>query len=343
MKPVVIAQIGMMHDHATASLDALVTLTECYDFRGVCPITEQGRQKTEKYLVDHKDRLGEVKVLTLEEVFAIEGLEAVSIETEEELATEYAQMCADRGLALYIDKPGSASPHAFKNLIDTVKEKNLPFQMGYMYRFNPLYLKTLAMKEKGELGEVFSVEVHMSVHHSAEKRKWLAKHKGGMMYFLGCHDVDIIYRLMGEPDEVIPMNTSTGQDGVYSEDFGFCVFRYKNGVSFVKTSAAEYNGFDRRQLVVTGTKGTVEIRPFETYDGTPAGKLLSRAHITTDQNEGNIWRRGGEDIVSELFTRYDAMMRHFARQVRGERDSVYTPDYEWELFKLNMRACGISV
>ncbi len=343
MKPVSIVQIGMMHDHATASLHTLARLKECYDFRGLCPITELGREKTKKYLAEHKDTLGDVKLLAWQDIVAMEDLEAVSIETEEELSVEYAQKCASLGLALYIDKPGSATPHAFKNLIDTVKEKNLPLQMGYMYRFNPLYLKTLALKEEGTLGDIFSVEVHMSVHHDVEKRKWLAKHKGGMMYFLGCHDIDLVYRLMGEPLEVIPMNASTGQDGVYSEDFGFCVFRYPNGAAFVKTCAAEYNGFDRRQLVVTGTKGTVEIRPFETYDGAPAGKLLTHAHITTEKNEGNVWRRGGEDAVSEPIDRYESMMRHFARQVRGERDTVYTPDYEWALFCLIMRACGISV
>jgi predicted dehydrogenase len=183
----------------------------------------------------------------------------------------------------------------------------------------------------------------MSVHHTKEKREWLGKHKGGMMYFLGCHDVDLIYRLQGAPLEVIPMNASTGQDGVVSEDFGFCVFRYPNGASFVKTCAAEFNGFERRQLVVTGTKGTVEIRPIETYENAPPGKMLSYARITTAPTEGNVWRKGGEKIVSEPFHRYEAMMEHFARQVRGERDTVYTPDYEWELFRLVMLASGISL
>ena len=137
------------------------------------------------------------------------------------------------------------------------------------------------------------------------------------------------------------MNASTGQDGVHSEDFGFCVFRYPNGASFVKTCAAELNGYCRRQLVVTGTKGTVEIRPFEARYGT--GALYTGAHITTGKTEGDRWYESGEDVVSEPFDRYDAMMRHFAKQVRGERDTVYTPDYEWNLFCLLMRACGISL
>lgn len=339
-KKIKIAQIGMMHDHATACLSSLMKQSDIFDLCGVCPITEKGKKRLSDFLGQKENA---PSVLSLDELFSIEGLEAVCIETEEELATEYAQECADRGLAIYVDKPGSASPYAFRKLIETVKEKELAFQMGYMYRFNPMYLKALALKEAGELGEIFSVEAHMSVHHDAEKRQWLAKHKGGMMYFLGCHDIDLVYRLMGAPLEVIPLNASTGQDGVKSEDFGFCVFRYPNGSAFVKTCAAEYNGFDRRQLVITGTKGTMEIRPIEKHEIDPKDSMCSEGHLTTEKHEKNKWMKDGEDITSDSFHRYDAMMAHFARQVRGERDNVYTPDYEWEVFKLVMRACDIPV
>lgn len=44
------------------------------------------------------------------------------------------------------------------------------------------------------------------------------------------------------------------------------VFRYRNGISFAKSTAVEYGGFERRQLVVCGSKGTVELKPFEWLD-----------------------------------------------------------------------------
>ena len=69
------------------------------------------------------------------------------------------------------------------------------------------------------------------------------------------------------PQEVIPLSQPIGTDGVDADDFGMAVFKYKNGVSFVKSTAVEIGGFERRQLVVCGTKGTVELKPFEWLGG----------------------------------------------------------------------------
>ena len=40
--------------------------------------------------------------------------------------------------------------------------------MGYMYRYNKAVQRALQMKKSGELGEIFSVEAHMSVRHDEE-------------------------------------------------------------------------------------------------------------------------------------------------------------------------------
>ena len=65
--------------------------------------------------------------------------------------------------------------------------------------------------------------------------------------------------------EVIPLSCNTGYEGVDTCDFGMAVFKYPNGVSFAKTCDVERGGFLRRQLVICGEKGTIEIKPFEKY------------------------------------------------------------------------------
>ena len=168
-----------------------------------------------------------------------------------------------------MDKPCGTDYPAFQKRVETMRAKNLPLHVGYMYRYNAAVRHCLALKESGKLGDIFSVEAHMSVLHNAQKRAWLKRFKGGMMFFLGCHLVDLVYLFCGEPEEVLPYNMATLYDGVDSQDYGFALFRYKNGVSFVKTCASEVNGFDRRQLVVTGTRGTVLIEPIEERTGGP--------------------------------------------------------------------------
>jgi hypothetical protein len=54
----------------------------------------------------------------------------------------------------------------------------------------------------------------MNCSHPVKVRQWLADLPGGMMFYLGCHLVDLIYRIQGKPERVIPLNKCSGVDGV---------------------------------------------------------------------------------------------------------------------------------
>ena len=335
MKPVKVAQIGSAHDHAVAAFRSLLKQKDVFDFIGFAEVPSPAPNPV--IAASIAEEYKQVPRYTIEELLAMDDLEAVVIECEEESATAAALPFAGKGIAVYMDKPGSQNIALFEKLISIVKEKNLPFQMGYMYRFNPAVLHLMKLIEEGALGEIYSVEAHMDCWHKTEKRQWLDKHTGGMMYFLGCHLIDMIYRIMGEPEEIVPMNMSTGLDGVTAEDYGFCALRYKNGVSFAKTCACEVSGFLRRQLVVAGSKGTYEIRPWEL----PCeGGQRSPARFSPLTDKAPAW---GTDIAEKLdfppCDRYDNMMRAFAEVVRG-KENPYTPDYELNLFRLVMKCCG---
>ncbi len=330
-KKVRIAQVGTGHDHASPTIASIRKLTDDFDFVGVAePIAEHTHN-----LEDISHYHGAPRY-TVEQLLDMD-LDAVAIETDENYATEYAQMFADRGVAVHLDKPGSHGIASFEKMVKTLQRQNLAFQQGYMYRYNPLVNRAFEEIAAGRLGDIYAVEAHMSVRHPVEKRRWLGKYKGGMLYFLGCHLIDLVYRIQGEPEEVLPLSTSVGSDGVTSEDYGFAVLKYKNGVSFVKTCAAEYNGFERRQLVICGTKGTLELRPLERYD--PDGQV-TYGYYTNSENEKNPWGDSSEKWRSRPYDRYDGMMSDFAAMVRGEHENPYDYDYEMRLFRLVMRCCG---
>lgn len=337
MKPVKVAQIGTRHDHAIAAFRSLLKQKEYFDLIGLAESPSPAPNPVVP--PSYSEEYAQVPRYTVEELLTMDDLEAVVIECEEESATAVALPFAEKGVAVYMDKPGSQDIQLFEKFISVVQEKNLPFQMGYMYRFNPSILHLMKLIEEGALGEIYSVEAHMDCWHAIEKRQWLDKHTGGMMYFLGCHLIDMIYRIMGEPEEVIPMNIPTGLDSVTAEDFGFCALKYKNGVSFAKTCACEVGGFLRRQLVVTGSKGTYEIRPWEL----PCeGGQRSPSRFTPLTDKVRAW---GTDVSEPLdfppCDRYDNMMKFFAETVRG-KENPYTPDYELKLFRLVMKCCGYS-
>ena len=175
----------------------------------------------------------------------------------------------------------------------------------------------------------------MNCRHKDCLREWLSTFKGGMMFFLGCHLIDLILQIQGMPKNVIALNRSTGMNGINSEDYGMAVLEYNNGNSFAKTCDVEYGGFARRQLVITGTKKTVEIKPLERYSGKDLFTDVT-AYDVEDWNDNGVTER------SELYDRYLDMMTDFAEMVQGKKENPYSYDYELELYKLILRCCGLS-
>ena len=331
MKKIKIAQIGIGHDHALELLNCILKHPDIFEFVGLAiPESEKSDFPT-RY-----DRVAKYNTLTVEEALNYEGLEAIAIETEELNLTKYTQMAADRGLHIHMDKPGGADLAEFERMIETVKKNNCVLSLGYMYRYNSEVMELYRKIEAGELGEIYAVEAHMDCFHKLEKRQWLARFPGGMLFVLGCHLIDFVYRIQGEPAEIIPMSMSTGIDGVTGQDLGMALFKYKNGISFVKTSAIECGGFMRRQLVVCGSKGTVELHPLERYlPGTK--ELVADVYECFETTPFTV---GPKHRVGEPQDRYDHMMEAFAAMVRGEKTNPYTPDYELALYKVVLRACG---
>jgi predicted dehydrogenase len=330
MKKIRIAQIGLnKHSHSVEILESLLRL-EDFEVVGICfPENEKERlpAKVEKH--------PELKEMTLEEILNDPTIEAVAVETDEIYLTKYATMALKAGKHVHMEKPGGRELDAFEEMIAAAKESGKTFHTGYMYRYNPYVIDLLEKAKDGTLGEIISVDAQMSCWHQPEVRQWLQDLPGGMMFYLGCHLVDLIYRLQGQPKEILPMNTCSGWDDVTALDCGMAVFRYENGVSTAKTYAVERGGFARRQLVVTGKRMTVELNPLEWYvPGTP--NLQTTRYLRYNKK----WLEWNEPEKLEPMNRYDPMMSGFAQIVRGERENPYTPDYELELFKLVLKACG---
>lgn len=340
MKKIKIGMIGAGHDHASNALDSLLLLDEIFDFAGYAVVPEDEKNSSIYSYENLKKNYPDVPEMTVDEILNFPGLDAVCIEAEDSALTKYALMAAEKGLHIQMDKPGGIDNDEFDRLIDIVKEKKLVFHTGYMYRYNPAVMKLKEDIKAGKLGEIYSVEAQMNCLHGIEKRKWLGNYPGGMLYFLGCHLIDIIYSIMGEPEEVIPLSVSIGTDGVAAKDFGMAVFKYKNGVSFAKSTAVEHGGFDRRQIVVCGTKGTVEIRPIEQFCEDIPGVICTLNSVVREDFSDD-WASGDKCRTTEPFGRYDAMWRAFASYVNGEAKNPFDYEYERSLHKLVLKSCGV--
>lgn len=91
-------------------------------------------------------------------------------------------------------------------------------------------------------------------------------------------------------------------------------------------------GAARRQIVVCGSKGTVEIKPTETFN--EEGKIFTDL-VMYRSDCGTKIRHCSEPVGC-----YSLMMQGFAAMVRGEKENPYSYEYEAELYEILMKACG---
>ncbi len=337
MKKLRVVFLGITHDHGLPVYKTLLDLPD--EFEVVAWSADESENPRIAEIMTWDKSLDRVPRVSVEEALNLPDIDAAIVECPDLTLTKYCILAAQKGLPIHMDKPGGVDTVEYEKMLSVVKKNGTVFHTGYMYRFNPLVMKLMEQIKNGELGKIYSVEAHMDCDHNAQKRAWLGQFPGGMMYYLGCHLVDLVYRIQGIPDEIHAYDTATGFDGVTAKDVGFAVFTYPNGISFIKSSASEPGGFRRRQLVVCGEKKTVHIEPIEMFSETPDCLSADMKEFTHDYS----WRDGGSCHHLEPTHRYKGMMQHFASLVRGEKENPYTPEYEARLHRMILCACGEKV
>ena len=333
MRKIRIAQIGVnQYSHSGEIFHTLTKFPELFEIAGYV-LVEDERETCQRHLKWFEG----YKELTLDEVLSDPTIEAVTVETDEIHLTKYALLAAEHGKHIHMEKPGGAGHADFERLMDLVEKNQTVFHVGYMYRYNPYIHELIESVKRGELGEIHSVEAHMSRYDKKTTREWFASFKGGMMFYLGCHLIDLVLQIKGDPTRILPLNCTTGLDGVRTEDYGFAVLEYPEGVSFVKMTGAEIGGSKRRQLVVTGSKGSVEIKPLEATIPKTHWRMHTERTVYLLGEDGHTVSRHEQ---SEEFDRYETMMQSFAAMVRGEIENPYSYAYERRLHKTVLLCCG---
>lgn len=316
MKKIHIGQIGIGHNHGEAKMKAVRKFPELFEVVGYAEENERWIEKRGS----NKGYDG-LPRLSVEEI--IERSDAILIESDVWNLTKYAKMCADAGKHMHMDKPASGTLEEYKYVLDTARKKKLIVQLGYMYRYNPAVLDCFDRIKNGDLGEIYSINAEMSTFHPVQYKKWLTNFGGGIMYILGSHLVDLIVYLMGEPKKITSFMKRTGLDGVDFEDNNMAVLEYDKAIARIFVSSVEVNGFGRRQFMVAGSRGTVNICPLErpitmTYSDTIiADKTYEdRKQILTFEDN----TAGG---------RYDEMMKDFYAYIQGTKENPFTYEHDY--------------
>ena len=334
-KRIKIGQIGTGHEHASGKMSTFRKLSDHYEVVGIVE-PDPGLRKRHEKNPTYKG----LTWMTEEQLFNTKGLQAVAVEVDadDDHLMDIAGRSINAGMHIHLDKPGGESFSKFKKVLDDAGRRNLTVQLGYMYRNNLAVQFCRNAVQQGWLGQVFEVHCVMSKFSGVSYRKYLSQFRGGTMFIYACHLIDLVVGLLGKPDRIVPFMRQTRSDAGEMCDNGLVVFEYPRTTATIRTASLEVEGFKRRQLVVCGDEGTVDIRPLETFGIRPPQPLKLRLALSQARDS---FKKGYQEVsFPPMPGRYDNQLIELAQIIRDERENPYPLEHELLVQKCLLEACG---
>jgi len=308
-----VGQIGTKHGHANGKLETVKRLGEHFELIGLVEEDQTQRKK-----VQGTGAYTECPWMTVEQLLNQPGLQLVFIETEIDQLLNMAENCLSAGMHIHLDKPAGTSLDHFRSIAKIAAERKRLIQLGYMFRSNTAFQFLFKAVQQGWLGEIFEIHGVMSKKLAPSDRAEVARYPGGSMFELGCHLIDAVVTLLGKPQSISPTNVKTFPELDNLNDNCLAVFRYSKASATIRSSMVEIDGNRRRQFIVCGTQGTIEIEPLEPPHLT----------LTLDQPRGT-FRKGPQVVELPVMTgRYDGDLLSLAAAIRGESEYPYSLDHD---------------
>lgn len=333
MKRIKIGQIGVCHEHAAGKMKALRARPDVFEVVGV--VDDRDSVAARFAGQDLKPYEG-LAWMSEEELLAYPGLEAVAVETPNADLVPTALRCAARGLAMHMDKPGGMDLPVFSQLLALCEKRDLPFQMGYMFRNNPAMQFSRKLIGEGALGEVFEIQASMSHDYGGDAyQSYLGSFPGGIMFNLGCHLIDQVVAMLGRPTGVTPFLKSL--PGWPNEicNHALAVLEYPHAMVTLRAASLEVDGVAQRRLKVCGTKGSVDLCPLERFDGQALTLRLTLRDGFGEYSAGTHMVDCG--IQGD---RYEDQLVELAQIIRGERENPRAWRHDEWVQSVLLAACG---
>jgi predicted dehydrogenase len=160
-------------------------------------------------------------------------LDFVIVATPTGMHAEIVKYAIQNNVHIFVEKPFALNVQQGEELVGMLKGKKLVNQIGYVIRFNDVFIQVKKLLDAGVLGDLltFKMEMYGPTLLKDAKSSWRSKKKegGGCLYDFASHGIDLINYLIGAPDEI----TGSVLQSIHSvnvEDSVSSTFLYKNGV-----------------------------------------------------------------------------------------------------------------
>ncbi|MBV6431049.1 MAG: Inositol 2-dehydrogenase/D-chiro-inositol 3-dehydrogenase [Bryobacteraceae bacterium] len=311
------AFLGTRHSHFGGKLKA-VAANPAFEVAGICEPDEAARRRL---------RLP-YAWLSEDQLLGDASIRLVVVEMPPATGVPFALQAIAAGKHVHIEKPPSAGMPHFRELVETARGKNLLLQVGYIWRYHEGVRKAIEAARKGWLGEVYLMRGAIHTDISQAAREELAAFRGGMMFELGCHQIDRAVALFGRPRNVRSWlkRTASGKDGL--ADNTLAVLEYDSALAVITASARMPGHSWHRSFEVIGTEGAFVLQPVE-----PGTRM--RVSMRAARGE---YRAGWQDVELPAQARYVGDFAELARAIRTSTPLEYSYDFELLVQETILRA-----
>lgn len=211
----------------------------------------------------------------LDELLGQKDIDAVLITVPNCESPEIIARCAAAGKHILAEKPLAVSAKALQPALEAVRQAGVTLGVCYQNRWHPVVADIRRLVKEGAFGRPLTIEVRMvtSQVRFRDPTHWLFRKEiagGGILSWLGCHYIDLVYYALGQ--EIVEVTALTGTlsgEAINVEDAACFAFRTAEGVLgtfhagyLLPRSVAGYSGatYDT-YIAMKGTEGNLRWEP----------------------------------------------------------------------------------
>lgn len=254
-KKLVVGNIGMMF--GMAHLEGAMSYNA--EIAAICDCNPETLRKAgekygipeEKWVTDYHDIINNPEI------------NVVSVAIPDQ---QHKQVCCEllrAGKHVLCEKPLALTREDIEEIVKVADESGCKFMVGQICRFTPAFEKAKEIIESGTIGELYFVEseyAHDYMHIVENKdgtSHWRADPNRHGVIGGGCHAVDLLRWLAGDPEEVFAYGTHKLLPQVNYDDATIAIMKFDDNLAgkvFVSTGCKrDYT----MRTVIYGTKGTI--------------------------------------------------------------------------------------
>ncbi len=249
--------------HLSAYLPALAAAKDCHEVVMADP--------DRRWFDDAKRALGAKLTRTYSshaKLLAKESPKLCMVSMEARHAPEVIEAALHSGSHLFAEKPSCIALEQFEKLANLAQSKHLHLMLALANRSNPESVAARRMIREGEIGQLYSVDMHIVADHTrltspAYHKTWYAdktRAGGGHLIWLGIHWLDLAMYLTGTTvTQAAGAIANVGGQPISAEDSAAATLRFSNGMLGTLNSGYYLDSGYHTQIRIWGSLGWINL------------------------------------------------------------------------------------